>query len=50
MPVALNLNDLVIELDSMLRRLIGEDVELVAVTSPTLAQSRPTQAKSTRFS
>ena len=34
--MALNLNDLVIELDSMLRRLIGEDVELVAVTSPDL--------------
>ena len=35
-PVALNLNDLVIELDSMLRRLIGEDVELATVTSPDL--------------
>jgi hypothetical protein len=34
--MALNLNDLVIELDSMLRRLLGEDVELVTVTSPDL--------------
>ncbi|HBJ31794.1 MAG TPA: hypothetical protein DDY93_10570, partial [Dehalococcoidia bacterium] len=34
--MALNLNDLVIELDSMLRRLKGEDVELVTVTPPDL--------------
>ncbi|MDP6453193.1 MAG: ATP-binding protein [SAR202 cluster bacterium] len=36
-PVVLDLNALVIDLNSMLRRLIGEDVELAIVTSADLA-------------
>jgi two-component system, cell cycle sensor histidine kinase and response regulator CckA len=33
-PVLVNLNEVVLGMDSMLRRLIGEDVELVALTTP----------------
>ena len=39
-PKVLNINDLVRENESMLRRLIGEDVELTAVLDPTLSQTR----------
>ncbi|HPA46086.1 MAG TPA: PAS domain S-box protein [bacterium] len=35
-PKILNLNSLVADLDKMLRRLIGEDIDLVAVTDPDL--------------
>ena len=35
-PKVLSLNDLVLELDKMLRRLIGEDVELVILPDPDL--------------
>jgi two-component system cell cycle sensor histidine kinase/response regulator CckA len=37
-PVVLDLNGLVAELDKMLRRLIGEDVELITVLHPALGQ------------
>ncbi|MGV3720382.1 MAG: PAS domain S-box protein, partial [Actinomycetota bacterium] len=36
-PKVLDLNQVVLELDTMLRRLIGEDVELVTVTEPAPA-------------
>ncbi|PKB57096.1 MAG: hypothetical protein BZY73_05005 [SAR202 cluster bacterium Casp-Chloro-G3] len=36
-PKIVNLNDLVEDIHNMLRRLIGEDVELVSVDSPNLA-------------
>ena len=35
-PKVINLNDLIIELDQMLRRLLGEDIELVILPSGTL--------------
>jgi two-component system cell cycle sensor histidine kinase/response regulator CckA len=35
-PVIVNLNSLVAELDPMLRRVIGEDIEMTAVMSPDL--------------
>jgi two-component system, cell cycle sensor histidine kinase and response regulator CckA len=35
-PHALNLNDLILEIDKLLRRLIGEDIELVMLTAPDL--------------
>ena len=37
-PRAINLNDLVLKMDSLLRRLIGEDIEMIALTAPTLGQ------------
>ncbi|MGH7569267.1 MAG: response regulator [Gemmatimonadales bacterium] len=39
-PRVLDLNDLVTNLDNMLRRLIGEDVELVTVPAPDLGAIR----------
>jgi len=39
-PVVVNLNDLVEEFDKMLRRLIGEDVELRIVLAPELGNVR----------
>jgi PAS domain S-box-containing protein len=39
-PQTLNLNALVADMDKMLRRLIGEDVELVTALDPTLAPIR----------
>jgi two-component system, cell cycle sensor histidine kinase and response regulator CckA len=35
-PHALNLNDLILEIDKLLRRLIGEDIELVMLPAPDL--------------
>jgi two-component system cell cycle sensor histidine kinase/response regulator CckA len=35
-PTILNLNDVVAEMDRMLRRLIGEDIELVTIIDPDL--------------
>jgi PAS domain S-box-containing protein len=35
-PHALNLNELILEIDKLLRRLIGEDIELVMLTAPDL--------------
>ncbi len=35
-PKIINLNDLILEMDKMLRRLIGEDIELVTLTEPAL--------------
>jgi PAS domain S-box-containing protein len=35
-PHALNLNDLILEIDKLLRRLIGEDIELVVLPAPDL--------------
>jgi two-component system cell cycle sensor histidine kinase/response regulator CckA len=36
-PIVLNLNDTVAEMDRMLRRLIGEDIELITELDPSLA-------------
>ena len=36
-PRGVNLNDLIVSIDSLLRRLIGEDVELATLPSPDLA-------------
>jgi len=35
-PKVINLNDLIIDLDQMLRRILGEDIELVTIPSSTL--------------
>jgi signal transduction histidine kinase len=37
-PTVLNLNDLILNVDKMLRRLIGEDIELVTLPAPELGQ------------
>ncbi len=37
-PSVLNLNDLILDVDKILRRLIGEDVELVTLPEPDLGQ------------
>ncbi|NLE75814.1 MAG: response regulator, partial [Chloroflexi bacterium] len=44
-PRIVNLNDLMLELDKMLRRLIGEDIEMVTLPAPGLGSVRvdPTQ-------
>jgi len=39
-PIVLDLNSLVTRVDQMLRRLIGEDIELIVSTSPDLALVR----------
>ena len=39
-PIIVDLNSLVVRLDQMLRRLIGEDIELVVTTSPDLGLIR----------
>ncbi|MDP8244349.1 MAG: PAS domain S-box protein [Candidatus Hinthialibacter antarcticus] len=36
-PILLNLNELIIDMDAMLQRLIGEDIELVTVPADSLA-------------
>jgi two-component system cell cycle sensor histidine kinase/response regulator CckA len=35
-PITLNLDDVIVEMSKMLRRLIGEDIELVCITRPAL--------------
>jgi two-component system cell cycle sensor histidine kinase/response regulator CckA len=35
-PITLNLDDAIVEMSKMLRRLIGEDIELVCITRPAL--------------
>jgi signal transduction histidine kinase len=37
-PTVLNLNDLILNVDKILRRLIGEDIELVTLAAPDLGQ------------
>src|SRR5262249_5464175 len=37
-PKVINLNDLIVNLDKLLRRLIGEDIELVTLPAPNLGQ------------
>jgi two-component system, cell cycle sensor histidine kinase and response regulator CckA len=37
-PRILNLNDVIIEMDKLLRRLIGDDIELITMPSPSLGQ------------
>ena len=49
-PGKLDLNEIVAEIEKMLDRLIGEDVELVVSSTPRPARSRPTPASSSRSS
>ncbi len=39
-PRAFNINSLVLNMDTMLRRLIGEDIEIVTITAPDLGPAR----------
>ena len=47
-PEVLDLNAVVSELDRLLRRVLGDHVELVAVRARTSRRSRPTPASSSR--
>ena len=47
-PELLDLNEVVVELESMLRPLIGEDIVMSTELDPRSARSRPTRASSTR--
>lgn len=44
-PKVLNLNDVLLEMDKMLRRLIGEEIELKTVLSPSLGWVRADQSQ-----
>jgi PAS domain S-box-containing protein len=39
-PRTLDLNELLVQMDNMLQRIIGEDIELVSIPSPTLGMLR----------
>ncbi|MGQ9552557.1 MAG: PAS domain S-box protein [Anaerolineae bacterium] len=39
-PKVISLNDLILDMDKMLRRLIGEDIELVTIPAPDLLPTR----------
>ena len=39
-PRVLNINDIVLDLNNMLRRLIGEDIEIVMLTDPDLGSTK----------
>ena len=49
-PRVLDLNDVVADVDALLRRLIGEDIDLRTVSRPTWARCRPIPASSSRSS
>ncbi len=49
-PKVLNLNDLVMNLDKMLRRLLSEDIELVAIPGPNLGEVMADPVRSSRSS
>ena len=49
-PKVLNLNNLVMNLDKMLRRLLSEDIELVTVPAAKLGWSWPIPVRSSKSS
>jgi len=48
LPKVIDLNDLILNLDKMLRRLIGEDIEVEIMTQRAWARSKPIPARSNR--
>ena len=47
-PLPINLNDVVTDMNKMLRRLIGEDIKLTAKLDSALKKSKPTRARSNK--